>query len=115
MMPIQPPRQATEVYMSEFEAMWDYKGFWQGIWHPFVTGRPARLRYLARMVEEMQKKGGVWSATLEEIAKHLKWLVDEGTYKSRGRSSALRGEPNRAVGGGHRPLARLKSFAPRNA
>lgn len=83
MMQIQPPRLATEVYMSEFEAMWKYKGFWQTTWHPFVTGRPARMIYVAKMIEEMQKKGKVWFCTMEECAKHVRKLVDQGKYKPR--------------------------------
>jgi hypothetical protein len=35
------------------------------------------------MIEEMQDKGGVWFATLEEIAVHVRKLIDKGEYTPR--------------------------------
>ena len=69
--------------MSEFEAAWNYKTFWQCVFHPFVSGRVARLDAIREMIEEMQAKGGCWFATLEEIALHVRQLIDAGTYKPR--------------------------------
>ena len=83
LMQILPPHRAKEVFMSEFEAAWKYKTFWQCVWHPFVSGRVARLDSIASMVEEMLDKGDVWFATLEEIAAHVKKLAAEGSYTPR--------------------------------
>ena len=62
MMPISAPQRAKEVFMSEFEAAWKYKTFWQCVWHPFVSGRSARLDSIVTIIEEMQDKGEVWFA-----------------------------------------------------
>ena len=83
MMPISAPHRAKEVFMSEFEAAWKYKAFWQCIWHPFVSGRIARLDSIATIIEDMQDKGEVWFATLEEVATHTRKLIDEGSYAPR--------------------------------
>ena len=69
--------------MSEFEAAWKYKTFWQCVFHPFVSGRISRMDAIRSMIEEMQDKGGVWFATLEEIALHVRKLIDDGKYKPR--------------------------------
>jgi peptidoglycan-N-acetylglucosamine deacetylase len=83
MMPIKSPDEAMYVFMSEFEAMWEHRGLWIGVWHPFVSGRLTRCARIARMIEEMQKKGGVWFATLEEIALHVKACIANGSYSPR--------------------------------
>jgi peptidoglycan-N-acetylglucosamine deacetylase len=83
MMQIVSPDRAMEVFMSEFEAQWEARGLWIGVWHPFVSGRLARWRRVERMIEEMQKKGGVWFATLEEIAGHVLKVREEGAYRPR--------------------------------
>lgn len=83
MMPISAPQRAKEVFMSEFDAAWKYKTFWQCVFHPFVSGRIARMDSIASMVEDMQNKGGVWFATLEEIATYVRKLIDAGGYKPR--------------------------------
>jgi hypothetical protein len=83
MMPISAPLRAKEVFMSEFEAAWKYNTYWQCVWHPFLSGRVARLDSIVSMIEEMQDKGEVWFATLEEIATHVRKLIDNGTYMPR--------------------------------
>jgi peptidoglycan/xylan/chitin deacetylase (PgdA/CDA1 family) len=83
LMPIKSPDDAMGVFMSEFDAMWEYGGLWVAVWHPFVSGRLARCVRIGRMIEEMQAKGGVWFATLEEIALHVRACIESGTYKPR--------------------------------
>jgi len=72
-----------EVYMAEFEAAYEDGGLWVTIWHPFVTGRPARLASVATMIEYMQSKGRVWFATMEEIARHVQQCIENGSYQPR--------------------------------
>ena len=62
MMTIKSPDEAMNVFMSEFEAMYDFGGLWVTVWHPFVSGRLARCRRVLQMIEYMQNKGGVWFA-----------------------------------------------------
>lgn len=83
MMPIASPQYAMDVYMAEFEAMWEYGGIWVNCFHPFCSGQVARLMMVRRMMETMQAKGDVWFATGEEVAAHLRKLMAEGLYDPR--------------------------------
>lgn len=83
LMPINSPDRAMEVYLSEFEAAWEFGGMWISVWHPFVSGRLARCYRVSKMIEYMHQKGGVWFATLEEIANHVQKCIDDGSYKPR--------------------------------
>lgn len=83
MMPIQSPDRAAEVFLSEFEAACEQGGLWVTTWHPFISGRRARWRRVERMIEEMLNRGGVWFATMEEIALHVRKCIKAGTYKPR--------------------------------
>ena len=81
--PISAPDKAKEVYMSEFEAAWEYKTWWQSLWHCFLSGRVPRMAMIMSMVEDMQAKGNVWFATAGEIAAHTRKLIDAGSYSPR--------------------------------
>jgi peptidoglycan-N-acetylglucosamine deacetylase len=83
MMQIMSPDRAMEVFWAEFEAQWECKGLWIGVWHPFVSGRLARWLRVEKMIEAMQKKGGVWFAPLEEIAAHVLKETAAGNYSPR--------------------------------
>jgi peptidoglycan/xylan/chitin deacetylase (PgdA/CDA1 family) len=83
MMPIASPQYAMEVYMAEFEAMWEYGGIWVNCFHPFCSGQVARLMMVKQMIEAMQKKGGVWFATGAEVADHVQKLIQRGKYSPR--------------------------------
>ena len=82
-MPIKSPEQAMEVWTAEFDAMWEHRGLWVTVWHPFNSGRLARFVRVVKLIEYMQKKGGVWFATAEEIARHVRKCTDDGSYKPR--------------------------------
>jgi peptidoglycan/xylan/chitin deacetylase (PgdA/CDA1 family) len=77
-MPIASPARATEVFRAEFDAAWRYGGMWIAVWHPFVSGRPARCDAMIGLIEYMQAKGGVWFARLDEIADHVRACIDGG-------------------------------------
>ena len=83
MMPIQSPQRAREVFQAEFDAAWRHGGLWISVWHPFVSGRPGRAQAMADLLDYMAGKGGVWFATMAEIAAHVKQCVDEGRWKPR--------------------------------
>jgi peptidoglycan/xylan/chitin deacetylase (PgdA/CDA1 family) len=82
-MPIVSPDRGFEVYRAEFDAAWKYGGLWIGVWHPFVSGRPSRCDAMVEMIEYMKRKGGVWFASLEEIAAHARICIDNGSWKPR--------------------------------
>ena len=48
--------------------------------HPRVIGRPGRIAGLERVLAHCRKKGGVWFARRDEIAKH--WLAEHGGERS---------------------------------
>ncbi|WP_439815983.1 polysaccharide deacetylase family protein [Zavarzinia sp. CC-PAN008] len=74
---------AFEVYRDEFDAAWEEGGMWIAVWHPFLSGRPSRAQATARLIRHMQDKGGVWFATMEEIAAHVRSLQAAGTWSPR--------------------------------
>ena len=83
MMPIKAASLGMDVFREEFEAAYKYGGMWLGVWHPFATGRLARWDKAAEMLAYMKGKGDVWFATMEEIAAHVRKVIDNGTYKPR--------------------------------
>ena len=83
MMPIKAASRGIEVFREEFDAMHEYGGLWIGVWHPFATGRLARWRKVVDLIEYMQGKGDVWFARMEDIARHVRQCIDDGTYRPR--------------------------------
>lgn len=83
MMPIKSPDEAMNVYMSEFEAMYEYGGLWVTVWHPFVSGRLARCHRVKQMIGYILGKGDVWLTTMENIAVHVQKCIDDGSWTPR--------------------------------
>jgi peptidoglycan/xylan/chitin deacetylase (PgdA/CDA1 family) len=77
------PSTAMEAFREEFDAVHELGGLWLTIWHPHVSARPARLLAWKRLVEYMLDKGGVWFATLDEIARHVQACIEDGSYRPR--------------------------------
>ena len=82
-MPISAPARVLEVYRSEFDAAWNYGGIWVSVWHPFVSGRLARLAAVEELLDYMQTKGNVWFARLDEVCDHVQQLLREGSWQPR--------------------------------
>lgn len=80
---ISTPRRATELFMSEFDAVAQDGGLWIGVWHPWISGRPARARSMIEMIEHMQRSAKVWFAPMSEIAAYVQKLIDEGKWTPR--------------------------------
>ncbi len=83
LMPISAPARAHEVYRAEFDAAWEYGGMWVCVWHPLVSGRLARAHEMHKLVRHMQDKGGVWFARMEEIAAHVRHVVETKQWTPR--------------------------------
>lgn len=81
--PIRPPARGIETFRAEFEAAWEHGGLWIAVWHPFVSGRLSRAIEVGKLIEHMQQKGGVWFATLQEIAAHIRACIEDGSYSPR--------------------------------
>jgi peptidoglycan-N-acetylglucosamine deacetylase len=83
MFQVMAPARAVESFRAEFEAMWEHRGLWIAVWHPFVSGRLARWLEVERLIEHMLNKGGVWFATMEEIARHVRTCIEDGRWQPR--------------------------------
>lgn len=71
---IETPRKARELWQDEFEALRDVGGCWVLTNHPFLTGRPSRARQLDELMAHVTSCADVWTASLEEIARHVRSL-----------------------------------------
>lgn len=77
-MPIEAASEGMQVFQEEFDAMWDLRGMWIAVWHPFVTVRLTRWCAVEKLIETMLRRGDVWSARMEDISAHVRTLIDEG-------------------------------------
>jgi peptidoglycan/xylan/chitin deacetylase (PgdA/CDA1 family) len=71
---IETPRKARELWQDEFEALREVGGCWVLTNHPFLTGRPSRSRQLDELMAHVTSCADVWTASLEEIARHVRSL-----------------------------------------
>jgi peptidoglycan/xylan/chitin deacetylase (PgdA/CDA1 family) len=79
-MPISAPARAMEVFRAEFDAAHTYGAMWISVWHPFLSGRLAKLHAIVDLIDHMRSRDGVWFARLDEICDHVRRLVAEGTW-----------------------------------
>jgi peptidoglycan/xylan/chitin deacetylase (PgdA/CDA1 family) len=82
-MTIRSPDEAFAVYRSEFDSAWRHGGLWIGVWHPWLTARLARAEKLVEFIRYMMAKGDVWIAPMEEIARHVRRVIEDGSYQAR--------------------------------
>jgi len=61
-----------DLWWREFEAMHDFGCCFVLTLHPWLSGRPSRVRLLEDLVGAMRDKGGVWFARGLEIAKYFR-------------------------------------------
>jgi len=66
---VESPLKAIEVWRLELEAMRDYGCLLQLTCHPFLSGRPARVKALRGLIEHAQKLGDIEILTCDEIAR----------------------------------------------
>ena len=71
-MPVAAPSAGLQPFWEEFEAQYEIGGFWMAIWHPFLTGRPARWHQVEKWLQKTLERGDVWFAPLHEIAEHVR-------------------------------------------
>lgn len=73
---ISSPQKVFETWSEEFAGYHEYGGCYVLTMHPFVIGRPSRMRLLDRMIRFINGFEGVWWATLEQVADHVSGLDD---------------------------------------
>jgi hypothetical protein len=69
------PENCAKVYdlwWREFEAMHDFGCCFVLTLHPWLSGRPSRVRLLEDLVGAMREKGGVWFARGRELAAYVR-------------------------------------------
>lgn len=64
-----------EVFQSEFDVAYEESGLYLLTMHPHMIGHRSRAAMLERLVQYMKRKPGVWFATHEQIANHVKPLI----------------------------------------
>jgi peptidoglycan-N-acetylglucosamine deacetylase len=68
-----------EVFQAEFDVAWEERGLYVLTMHPHYMGHRSRVAVLDRLIRHMKGKPGVWFATHEDIAKHLKAMLTAST------------------------------------
>lgn len=64
-----------EVFAAEFDVAHEEGGLYLLTMHPHIMGHRSRVALLDRLIQYTQKKGGVWFATHEQVARHVKPLL----------------------------------------
>lgn len=71
---IEDPQKAYSMWRADLAAMVEEGCCFTLTCHPFLSGRPARLRTLDRLIAEMLETPGLWLTTAGEIAAHVRSL-----------------------------------------
>jgi peptidoglycan/xylan/chitin deacetylase (PgdA/CDA1 family) len=64
-----------EVFQSEFDVAYEESGLYLLTMHPHMIGHRSRVAMLEKLIGYMKGKPGVWFATHEQIARHVKELM----------------------------------------
>ena len=70
------PEQVYQVWSAAFDGMYHYGRSFVLTMHPFVTGRPGRLRMLERLIQHMRELPGVEFMTALDLARM--WVKHSG-------------------------------------
>jgi peptidoglycan/xylan/chitin deacetylase (PgdA/CDA1 family) len=70
--PHTPPSAVQEIWQAEFDQAWEEGGLLVLTMHPHVIGHRSRMAMLERLVRHMRSRPGVWFATHEQVARHVK-------------------------------------------
>lgn len=66
------PELVLQIFQSEFDVAYDEGGLFVLTMHPSTTGHRSRVAALDKLITHMKSKGGVWFATGEQVAQHVK-------------------------------------------
>ena len=69
---IRNPSEVLEIWKGEFDVAQREGGLYILTMHPHVIGHRARIDMLNRLVAHMKVQPGVWFATHEQIARHVR-------------------------------------------
>jgi peptidoglycan-N-acetylglucosamine deacetylase len=68
-------QDVLDIFKDEFDVAYDERGLFLLTMHPHITGHRSRVALLDRLIQHIKSKPGVWFATHEEIARHVKGLM----------------------------------------
>ncbi len=86
--PIATSQQIYDLWVEEFDAIYDWGATYHLLLHPQIIGRPGRLAMLRRLLEYIQGHSGVWFATCEEVANF--WIKKEKGQGAKAKKGARR-------------------------
>jgi len=64
-------RKVFEIWVDEFDAVYDEGLYFMLVMHPQLMGVPSRCKMLEQLIMHMKSKRGVWFATPQEIAQFM--------------------------------------------
>jgi hypothetical protein len=70
--PHTPPSAVLEIWTSEFDVAYQEGGMFLLTMHPQIVGHRSRMAMLEKLVQYMRSRPGVWFATHEQVARHVK-------------------------------------------
>jgi peptidoglycan/xylan/chitin deacetylase (PgdA/CDA1 family) len=79
--PIRPhtaPSLVGEIWRREFDGAYVEKGLFLLTMHPHIIGHRSRMSVLEELIQHMRAHSGVWFATHEHIARHIKTHANLG-------------------------------------
>jgi peptidoglycan/xylan/chitin deacetylase (PgdA/CDA1 family) len=68
----QSPDAVFEVWRAEFDKAYEEHGLFQVTMHPRISGHRSRVVMLEKLITYMKQRPGVWFATHEQVARHVK-------------------------------------------
>jgi cytosine/creatinine deaminase len=71
---IESPAKVLEMWSLELRAIHDEGGCFSLTNHPFLSGRPARVRALEQLIEVMKSLPSLWIAPSGDVARHIRSL-----------------------------------------
>ena len=70
--PYTPPSHVLEIWAAEFDGAYEERGLFLLTMHPHVIGHRSRIQMLEKLVQHIRQRSGIWWATHEQVARHVK-------------------------------------------
>ena len=68
---ISPPSDVFELWASEFDGFYDFGSCYTLTMHPFLIGRPSRIKMLEKLIKHMKSFQNVWFAKGIDVADYF--------------------------------------------
>ena len=74
------PDQVLQSWIEEFDGLRDFHGLFTLTAHPWISGRPQRIRMMRKLFTHIAGHNDVWWATIGDIAAYHKTSLNAGRY-----------------------------------